>query len=685
MAKKQVKPGDPDFAVDRPGVDKDELHREMLDRHKFARDYWREAYELAERDMEFGFMPESQWDEWMTNTRAGRPMYTVNKVRPAMKQITNDQRQNRPQAKVRAVEGADTDLAEVREGLLRSIDVGSDADRATDTAFLFAVGGGFGCWRVNTAYEDDGGFDLVIKKEEIPNPYAVVFDPAAKDKNRKDARYAFVDQTYSRGAFLERWPDAKAVSVSDCNDLTRDWWMEDEVVVSEYWYKEIVVGIRVQMSDGRVFDVDEEFDQVQDELAAQGITEVKRRPCEKTKVWHTIVSGAEILEGPTEWPGRFIPLIPVWGEIIRINARNIKDGLGGMRDHFFGAVRFARDPQKMYNYERSTFIELIADQPYSPFMADAASIAGHEAQWQQMRTRRDPALFYNSVDENGRELAPPSRNSPPAFPAALAQAASISSDDLKAATGIYDASLGARSNETSGRAIIARQREGDIANFDFIDNLAYAKKYDYEVTSDLISAVYDTERQVRIIGQDGAEKVVTVNKPTFDEQTGEWITLNDMSQGRFDIAVTVGPSYSTQRMEAAEALMQMANDPSPMGMIAKLGFIEALDAPGMDNLKKAARRMLIQQGLVEPGEDDDPPQQQQPDPAQVAEAEKNAAQAKNYSAQADKNAAEAMQVNMQNAAQMTALEMSAQQPMGLDPGMFPQVPQNGQFPGMPMQ
>lgn len=663
---------DPGYATERPGVDKKELHKEMLERHQYARDYWREQYQWAEQDMEFGFMPGNQWDEWMKDTRKGRPMYTVNKLRQAIKQITNDQRQNRPQAKVRAVEGGDVELAETREGLMRSIDAGSDADRARDTAFQFAVGGGFGCWRITTSYEDDGGFDQVIKKEEISNPYAVVFDPAARNKDRRDARYAFVDSPYSRSAFKTRWPKAKCVSISDTQQLTKDWWGEDEVIVSEYWYKtqeEIEI---VLLSDGRVFDVDEEYEKIQDELAAQRVTEQRRRIVDRTKVWQCIVSGAEILDGPNEWAGRFIPLVPVWGEILNLNGR----------DNFFGAVRFAKDAQRMYNYERSTFIEVLADQPYSPFMADAASIEGYEADYQTMRTKRPPVLRYNA-NPNAPDNGKPSRESPPLFPASLAQAASISSDDIKAATGIYDASLGARSNETSGRAILARQREGDVANFDYIDNLAFAMKYDFEVTNDLISAVYDTERQIRIIGQDGAEKVVEVNKPVLDEDTGEWITLNDMSQGRFDVAVTVGPSYTTQRMEAAEALMQLANDPSPIGMVAKLGFIEALDAPGLEQTKKAARKILIGQGLIEPGEGDEPPQPQQPDPAQVAAAEKDAAQAANYQAQAAKNQADAEGKQIDNTLQMASASMQAQQfmqpqmaPVPLDPSMFPQVPMN---------
>lgn len=644
MAEYKNTPEDPNFAMERSGVNKEELHKEMLTRHQYARDYWRNQYQLAEQDMEFAFMPDTQWDEWMAQTRVGRPMYTVNKLRQAMKQITNDQRQNRPQAKVRAVEDSDADLAEIRQGLIRNIDQTSEADRARDTAFQFAVGGGYGVWRVNYGYEDDSGFDMVIRKEEISNPYTVVFDPAAKAKDRRDARYAFVDSSWARSSFRAKWPDAKLVSIDDCSENNRDWFQEEEVTVSEYWYKTSESYTLVLMSNGASYD-EAEIADVLDEMAHAGITVQRSRQATREKVWQCIVSGAEILEGPNEWAGRFIPLVPVWGEILN---------LGG-KETFFGAVRFGKDAQRMYNYERSTFIEVLSDQPYAPFMAPAESIAGYEGQWNSLKTKRPPVLLYKTNPELPN-AGKPSREPTAQFPAALAQAAAISSDDIKAATGIYDASLGARSNETSGRAILARQREGDVANFDYIDNLSYAMKYDFEITNDLITKIYDTERQIRIIGEDGAEKVIRVNQAVLDQQSGQEVTLNDLSQGRYDIAVTVGPSYTTQRMEAAEAMMQLANDPSPLGMVAKYGFIKSLDMPGLEDVRKAARRIVVQAGLLEPEEGEEASQQQQqPSPEQMAQAQKMQADAKkaeaqsvSYMASAQKDAAQAESIQLDN-------------------------------------
>ncbi len=658
-----ITPDDPSYATERPGVSKDDLHKEMLNRHREARDFWSEQFRDAAADMEFGFTDESQWDEWSIETRKGRPMYSVNKVRQALQQITNDQRQNRPQAKVRPAEGGDAKLAEVRQGLIRSIDAQLDAQRAVDTAFQFAVGGGYGVWRITTSYQDDAGFDQIIQREEVANPYSVTFDPAAKKKDRRDARFAFVDSLWSRSAFKARWPKAKLVSVDDCNEETGYWWDDHELTVAEYFYKQAVEAEIVLLSDGSVHDADKLAD-IMDELTAQGVTVQRRRVIERDKVWHCVVSGAEILEGPNEWAGKYIPLVPVWGDIINLDGQ----------DRFCGAVRFAKDAQRMYNYERSTFIEVLADQPYSPFMAEAKSVLGYEDQYKSMRTRRQPVMFYNgnpNLPNGGR----PTREAPPAFPNALATAAQISSDDIKAATGIYDSSLGARSNETSGKAILARERQGDIANFHYMDNLSYAQRYDFEITNDLITKIYDTQRQLRILGEDGKDLVVEVNKTVFDQQTGREIVLNDLTQGRFDVTVTTGPSYSTQRMEAADILEKLSNDPSPLGMVAKYGMIESMDFPGLDTVKRAARMILVQQKLIEPDKDDAPPSPPPPpNPKDVASAE-------NQAAQAALNAAKAEGQEIEN--QAAAIALGAKMGMtgiplpAVPPGPMPaQVPPN---------
>ena len=595
---------DPKYGT-KKGVNEDDFMVEVRDRYELACEATNDLYRKSLEDMKFAFVPDNQWDDWMVKARGTRPRYEFNKLRQALKQVTNDQRQNRPQVKVRAVEEGDRDMAEIRQGLIRNIEATSNADRAYDTAFQYAVGGGYGCWRVETAYADEGSFDLDIRIREVSNPYSVRFDPAAREKDRRDARFAFVEEDVPRSEYKARYPKADMVAFEGNDARSVTWWDDETIKVAEYWYKEATKKTIVRLSDGRVVN-QESLVGLEDELALAGITEEDRREVEAFTVQQCIVSGTEVLDGPNLWPGKFIPIIPAWGDILNIEGR----------DEFCGMVRFSKDAQRAYNYERSIFIETIAKQPRSPIMATPQMIEGHEAAYESIGTDDPPVLLYN-VDPTapgGR----PSREPPPMFPAALANAAQISADDIKATTGIYDASLGARSNETSGKAILARQREGDVSSFDYIDNLGYAQKYSYEIISDLIPHVMNTERQVRIIGDDGAEKVMKVNQPVFDQQTGEWITVNDITGGKFDIAVTIGPSFTTQRMETAEAMLNLSTDPSPLGMLAKYAFIESLDSPGMDTIRKGARKVLVGMGLLEPEEGE--PQQQQGPPPEVQQA-----------------------------------------------------------------
>lgn len=595
---------------------------EMRERFQLSKDAYSKLYKQAAEHMRFAFVPGAQWDQWMADTRSGRPKYEVNKTRQALKQITNDQRQNRPQVKVRAAKNTTTDKAELRQGILRGLEAQSRAETAYDTAMQFQVGGGYGVWRVNTQYCDEGAFEQDIVVEEVDNPFSVWFDPTAKKKHdKRDSRFAFVEEDVPRSEYKARWPKADMTDfVGTATETRLGWWSDETIRVVEYWYKEPEQREILQLSDGRVVNA-KDVEAVLDEMEAAGITVTNRRTVTVDCVKQCICSGVEVLEGPTEWPGRFIPLVPVYGNHLVIEGK----------EFFCGETAFAEGAQRMHNYERSTFIEVLAQQPLSPLMAPAASVAGYEKQYEEISTNPPPVLLYNA-DPSLPNSGKPTREPPPQFPAALAQAAQISGDDIKAVTGKYDASLGARSNETSGKAIMARQQEGDVSSFDYIDNLGKAMLFSAEIISDLLPKIYDTQRTLTLIGEDLQEKLVEVNKPIQDEQTGEWVTVNDL-EGRFDFAMTIGPSFTTQRMETAESMREMSNDPSPMGQLAKYGFLKSLDSPGMDEIRKGARKMLVSQGLLEPAEGEQPPQAPPPDPKVMADAQLKQAQAQKVQAE----------------------------------------------------
>jgi hypothetical protein len=438
-----------------------------------------------------------------------------------------------------------------------------------------------------------------------------------------------VTETISREEFKARWPKKEMVSFSDAsvgNGYMDRWWQDDQVRIAEYWYKEKEKKVIYRLSSGEVVNA-EEFDPVADELAQpeidpmtsqvirEPVTIESEREVEYDCVYMEMVSGTQTLEGPTKWAGKYIPLIPVWGELTNVDGR----------DRFMGLTRTARDAQTNYNYHRSVTQEVIANSPKSPFLVTPKMVAGFERQWQDIGVANDPALMYNiDPDAPGGR---PTREGMSDMPVALIQAAQLDGEDLKAVTGIYDASLGARSNETSGKAILARQRESDVSTFDFLDNLSRSIRYEGEILVDLIPHIYDTQRIVRILGEDGTEEYVELNKPTYDQQTGQWVTLNDLNRGKYDVAVSVGPSYTTQRMETAEAMLTLSQGTGPLAELAKYAAVKNMDIPGSDEVLKAMRKQMVIAGLLEPGEEDQPPPPPQPNPKDLADAEYKMAQA----------------------------------------------------------
>ena len=184
---------------------------------------------------------------------------------------------------------------------------------------------------------------------------------------------------------------------------------------------------------------------------------------------------------------------------------------------------------------------------------------------------------------------------------------------MKATTGIFDASLGAQSNETSGRAILARQREGDVATFEYHDNLQRAIRYTGEILVDLIPKIYDTQRQIMIINDDESETKLVVNKEVVDKDTDETVILNDLSVGSYSVAVTVGPAYTTQRIEAANALTQLVQFMPILAQAAPDEIVKNFDAPNINAIVDRIRKMLPPALLEDEGQQPQGEQQQNPD------------------------------------------------------------------------
>jgi hypothetical protein len=610
-----------------PSPKSSDFIREAVARFDEAEQVKQTLMRRAKEDFKFAMVPGHQWDKHLTSKRRNKPCYEFNRIRQMIRRVTGQQLQNRPQIKVRPAENGDVDTAEILNGLIRNIEATSDAKIAYDNAFTWACAGGVGAWEVTTDYEDDDRFDKCIRIEMIDDPERVTWDPEARDFFRRDARYCFVSSLMPKSIFEKLYPGKEIVDFGGATPRERWWWYKDSVRVAKYWYKETEKRVIYRLNDGSIVDAIE-FDPIAPEAEAQGIMIEEVREIDQEIVKCCLISGKDRLTEPVEWPGKYIPVVMNWGELVTVDGEQ----------HYFGMTRFGRDAQMVHNFELSTLIEVVAKMPNSPLTATPKMIEGLQSYYERLGYDDPPVLLYN-VDPAAPQ-ARPTREPPAAFPAALSNVSALAIDEIKATTGVYDASLGARSNESSGRAILARQQEADISNYVYIDNHLKALKYTGEILVDLIPKVYDATRTIRILGEDGAEKFVTVNKIVRDLETGEVRVINDLTRGKYDVVVSTGKSFETQRMEIAEVAEALSRIPGPVGMIGQYLLIKNLDAPDMDEMLKAVRRALVQAGLLEPNQDDPPPPQPPPpNPKDVADAELKSAQAQKALAQAAQIAA----------------------------------------------
>lgn len=666
----------------RKGEGREAWHQTMLERSSMAFSFDTEQRRRVVDDMKFTFVAGHQWDKHLTSKRRNKPCYEFNRVRQLVRRVTGQQLKNKPQIKVRAVEDNDVDTAEVINGLIKNIEVQSSAENAYDTAMQWACGGGYGVLRVRSEYEGTDTFNQCLKIETVMDPMTVFFDPSARAFDRSDARFVFITELIPNSEFKLRWPKADLVDFDSpqLDKYEQSWYYRDETRIAEYWYKEPETKVVYLLSDGTVVDA-EDFDPVADEFANpppgpdgqpsfEPVTIKTQREVEIDCIYSCLVSGAGKLEEPTKWGGTMIPVVPQWGDLVCIDGQQIYSGM----------TRFGRDGQTIHNFEMSTAVEVLAKLPNSPLMATPKQIEGLESHYERMGYDDPPVLLYNPDGQS----PPPNRQPMAQFPAAMINMSQVVTDELKANLGVFDASLGNRSNETSGRAILARQNEGDIANFVYVDNQVKALKRLGEILVDAIPHYYDAERSIRILGDDNAEKYVKINRPTVDQQTGETFIVNDLSRGKYDVTVTVGKSFDTARMELAEAAQALSQIPGPGGMLGQYMLVKSLDVPGSEEMVTAFRAMLVQQGLLEPGDKDKPKPPPPPNPKDVADAKKADAQSGLYAAQAEGQELE----NAQMAAAMGMAGLELPPPDGMPPQnmgppdqMPPMGPPDGGFGG----
>ena len=568
--------------------EKDKLAEE-LEEFEEAFDAESENRTTALEDLKFARLGE-QWPDQIRKQREldGRPILTINKLPAFIRQVVNDSRQNRPQIKVKPVDDkADVDTARIYEGLIRNIERTSKADVAYDTAVDYAVSCGFGFIRVSIDYEYDDTFDKCIKIERVANPFSVYGDPHSTSMDGSDWNRAWITDLKSEEEFEAKYKGAQKVDWEDLgySNLKAPWRDNDDILVCESWTREETQREILKLSSGDIVGATE-YEAGKDIFMMAGIVPVTSRMAKAYKIRQRIMTGAEILE-ENEWQGQYLPIIPVYGEELNVEGKR----------YFRSLINQAKDAQRMFNYWRTTATELVALAPRVPFIGEEGAFDA-DPNWSTANTQSLPFLQY----AKGSQM--PSRQPLDGGSAAGSmQEALAASDDIKSITGMYDASLGQRSNETSGRAIMARQREGDVNTFHFIDNLSRSIRHVGCVLVDLIPKVYSGERIVRIIGQDGSEEVAKIGEQPEqgempEEQGGfpEGVEhIYDLSVGRYDVAVDTGPSYTTKREESAQQMTEFIRSyPAAAPLIGDL-LVKGLDWPQADEIAERLKAMLPQQ------------------------------------------------------------------------------------------
>jgi hypothetical protein len=597
----------------------DDLLKEARDRLaaciKHSADDRREAAE------DFRFIAGEQWPADMRQLRQveARPCLTINKLPAFVHQVLNDQRMNRPSIKVHPVDDdADVEVAEVEQGMIRYIEYNSNADVAYDTSVGHATIGGAGYFRLVTDYVEEDSFDQEIKFRRVQNPFSVYVDPFSQEPDGSDMMYCFITELVSKAEFKTQYPDALATGADSLTvgsgDASVVWMSDDSVRVAEYYKVVNEPAKLVRLEDGG--DIYEADMQEGDVVLVGPDGKPKSRDSFKRSVHWYKITGADVLE-TTEIPCKWIPVFPVYGDEQIVDGKIRRNGM----------VRFARDPQRMYNFWMTSATEEVSLRPKAPFIGAVGQFDTSKKEWKQANTRSFPFLEYDPITVDGVMAPSPQRQQMADVPSGVLAMAMHASDNIKATTGIFDASLGAQGNETSGRAITARQKEGDTANFHFSDNLARTIRHAGRCILWMIPKVYDTERIVRVLGADEKMDMVPVNTPNHQQKPNQAgaikSVLNDLTTGRYDVTIGVGPSYTTKRAEAVDAMMAVGQSWPQIWQIAGDKMIRAMDWPDADEIADRVAKTLPPEL-----QDKDPnaPEEQQQLPPQVQQALQQAAQ-----------------------------------------------------------
>jgi hypothetical protein len=569
-------------------TDKEKFLAKARERFTAAQEYWNKIYGPAKEDLKF--YAGEQWPEWVAKQRnkpgSERPMLTINRLPQFHNQIVNDYRQSTISLRAQPQEAHDEDTADAYQGLFRQIEKISIAQLAYIKALSDGATIGVGYITATTDYVSEDSFlqDILIKR--VTSPFRHFPDPSAREFFLEDSEFWFVVESISNDAYDELYDKDKRTDFEGF-DGEDDWRGENETIVAQYWYYKRAPAVLCLFKDGSSAWEDEI---AKDHEHFDASLIINRRTVNRKKLFCALIDGANVLD-EKEWPRPRIPHVPVWGNEIWIDDQRIVRGF----------VHNAKDSCRMFNYLKSAEAEAIALAPKAPYIVEEGQIEGHEDAWKNAANNPQAFLKYKGVAVDGHLVGPPQRQAYEAPVAAIVQASMHSSDDMKATIGIYDASLGARSNEVSGKAITARKRESDTSTYNYVDNLALSIGYLGTIIAELMPVYYDSVRTIRIVGDDGESSTVKINDK---DENGKPVPKSpQIADIRYDLVLDTGPSFQTQREETASTIVDLAHNYPDLMKFAGDIAIGSMNFKGAREIAARLKRAIPPQVV---GEDEDP-------------------------------------------------------------------------------
>ena len=616
-----------------------------------SRNWAREAeLFIAKRD--------GQWEPHLVQQNSKKPRYTFDQVSPIIEQIAGPMERADFDIKVSPLGGnASKETAETYDGLVRNIETVSNAVQIYNAAGRKGVVSGIGGWRVVHDYVTSDSFDQDLKIERISNFVDRVWFGPFEEPDASDAPYAWVLSGMNPEDFKAKHPDRAEMSVDNSRSDHAYFYKSDVVVTGEFLYKKEIPVELILMSDGQVFEEGEKYRAVVDELAALGITEIKRRIAHRKCVYSRKFDlNGWLKDGKDDKPKKtvfkdWLPIVPVLANFDVIDGKVI----------YYGAVEKLMDPQRVFNYTKSREVEEGALAPREKIVATQKQAAGHEAQWAKLNTSSDPVMFYNPDPEaNG----PPSKMPGAQINAGLATLSESMRGILSDSAGMHAATMGDNPALQSGVAIDKLQDRGDIGNNKYSTAREIAQRHTGRILVSAIPEIYPPRRQVRILDEDGTTSMVTIGEEVIDNETGQIVVMNDLSQGQYDVACHSGPSFKNRQSETVRALVEIGKvDPEVIAMSGDV-LLQNIQAPGMSALARRKRAQLFKAGII-PMEDMTEEEKAQVQAAQAQPPQEDpmmvAARAEEAKAQADLVDAQTKQAKVQGDIQIKLKELTIKQ------------------------